>query len=250
MIVELNKRPPWSNEAVRHLGDALRDGVEPPTDGPSYADVLRWHFDLAVEVQGRVEERNWSILPELVTTKAARMETDLRVGSRPKTQDTLVQKLRQRPTLKLDSVSDLAGVRVDADMYLGEQTRLAHEIAEHFGADESAIVDRRDGAKAGYRAVHVDLRLPAGHVEVQVRTILQSIWANIYERLADDLGRGIRYGEPAVPPPGYDQAQADEAVQNSAEDVRDDRGASKRTGSITWTRTTRQRSVRMRCKRP
>lgn len=32
-------------------------------------------------------------------------------------------------------------------------------------------------------------------VEIQVRTLLQGLWANIYERLADGLGRGIRYGE-------------------------------------------------------
>ena len=125
-----------------------------------------------------------------------------------------MEKLRRQPTGKLNTVQDLAGVRVDADLYLGEQTRLAREIAEHFGADESAIQDRRDGAHAGYRGVHVSLRLPAGRVEVQVRTILQSLWANIYEKLGDDLGRGIRYGEPAVPPPGSDQAQADKAVQD------------------------------------
>lgn len=212
-IVDLSRPPPWSNEALRRLGEALRDDKEPPADGPSYDDVLRWYFDLAVEVQRQIEEGNWSIKPKLVTTKAARMETDLLVGSRPKTADTLVQKLRRRPALNLDSIQDLAGVRIDADMYLAEQMQLAREIAEHFGADESAIVDRRGGEKAGYRAVHVDLQLPAGRVEMQVRTILQSIWANIYEKLADDVGRGIRYGERAVPPAGYDQSEADEAVQ-------------------------------------
>ncbi|KBZ59341.1 hypothetical protein K875_04901 [Mycobacterium [tuberculosis] TKK-01-0051] len=215
--MDLMKRPPWSDEAVRRLGDALRDGVEPPTDGPSYDDVLRWYFDLAAEVQMQIEEGSWSIQPELVTSKAVRMDTDLRIGSRSKTRDTLVQKLRRRPTLTLDSVQDLAGVRVDADVYLGEQTQLAREIAEHFGNDETVIVDRRDGAKAGYRGIHVDLQLPAGRVEVQVRTILQSLWANVYEKLADEVGRGIRYGEAAVPPPGYDQAEVDNAVQRMQE---------------------------------
>ena len=33
-------------------------------------------------------------------------------------------------------------------------------------------------------------------VEVQVRTRLQHEWAEIFEKLADLLGRGIRYGEP------------------------------------------------------
>ena len=42
--------------------------------------------------------------------------------------------------------------------------------------------------------MHVWLRLPAGRVEVQVRTHLQCAWANAYESLADAFGREIRYG--------------------------------------------------------
>ncbi|GGI66943.1 hypothetical protein GCM10010116_62080 [Microbispora rosea subsp. aerata] len=32
-------------------------------------------------------------------------------------------------------------------------------------------------------------------VEIQVRTELQDVWAQILERLADQWGRGIRYGD-------------------------------------------------------
>ncbi|AQA25303.1 hypothetical protein BTZ20_5632 [Rhodococcus sp. MTM3W5.2] len=32
-------------------------------------------------------------------------------------------------------------------------------------------------------------------MEIQLRTTTQSAWANTYERLADRIGRGIRYGE-------------------------------------------------------
>jgi ppGpp synthetase/RelA/SpoT-type nucleotidyltranferase len=39
--------------------------------------------------------------------------------------------------------------------------------------------------------VHVD-NVP---VEIQVRTELQHEWAEFFEKLADHLGRGIRYGE-------------------------------------------------------
>lgn len=127
----------------------------------------------------------------------------------PETQDTLAEKLQRQPTLALSAVQDLAGVRVDADLYLGEQMRLAQEIAQHFGADDSTIRDLRDGAHAGYRAVHVWLRLPAGRVEIQIRTILQSLWANVYEKLADQLGRGIRYGQPPEPPPDIGMEEAE-----------------------------------------
>ncbi len=215
--MDLTSGPPWSKGASKRLGKALRDGIAPPVDDPSYADVLRWHLDLGAEVQAQIESASWSIKPELLANKAGRLTTELLVGSRPKTQDTLVEKLQRKPTLALGDVQDLAGVRIDADLYLGEQMRLAREIAEHFGADDEAIHDLREDAHAGYRAVHVWLRLPAGRVEVQIRTILQSLWANFYEKLADQLGRGIRYGEAAEPPADIDMEQAERAVRRMHE---------------------------------
>lgn len=138
-IVDLHSRPPWSNNAVRRLGVALRDGVDPPVDCPSYAEVMLWHADLAAEVQDRIEGRSWSASELLVTSRA-------------KSQDTLLAKLRRRPYLQLNTIQDIAGVRIDADLLLGEQTRLAREIADHFGADQPAIHDLRDHPHAGYRA--------------------------------------------------------------------------------------------------
>lgn len=137
-IVDLHSRPPWSNNAVRRLGVALRDGVDPPVDCPSYAEVMLWHADLAAEVQDRIEGRSWSASELLVTSRA-------------KSQDTLLAKLRRRPYLQLNTIQDIAGVRIDADLLLGEQTRLAREIADHFGADQPAIHDLRDHPHAGYR---------------------------------------------------------------------------------------------------
>jgi ppGpp synthetase/RelA/SpoT-type nucleotidyltranferase len=211
--VDLNSRPPWSNNAVRRLGEALRDGVDPPTNCPSYADVLLWYADLAAEIEDQIESGSWSMIAaELSYATSPRIIAELRVSSRPKTQDTLVEKLRRQPHLKLNTVQDIAGVRIDADLLLGEQTELAREIAEQFGADESDIHDLRDGAHAGYRAVHVVLRLPSGRAEIQVRTIFQSLWANFNERLADEYGRGIRYGEPVDKfPAGVDPAEAEQA---------------------------------------
>jgi ppGpp synthetase/RelA/SpoT-type nucleotidyltranferase len=144
-----------------------------------------WHDDLAAAVKSELQARNWGTLPP---------STRFDATARSKTHDTLVQKLRRESRLTLDQVQDLAGVRIDADFLLDTQLALATEIAEHFG-DKSVIRDIRAQPHSGYRAVHVWLRLPAGKVEVQIRTEAQSVWANTYERLGDLLGRGIRYGE-------------------------------------------------------
>ena len=46
------------------------------------------------------------------------------------------------------------------------------------------------------------------NIEVQIRTVRQHIWADLMERLADRLGRQVRYGEPPVPPDGMSEAYA------------------------------------------
>jgi hypothetical protein len=48
----------------------------------------------------------------------------------------------------------------------------------------------------GYRAVHVIVFPEGAPIEIQVRTEWQHEWAEFFEKLADLVGRGIRYGEP------------------------------------------------------
>ncbi|MFD4293111.1 hypothetical protein ACFWPA_17120 [Rhodococcus sp. NPDC058505] len=79
-------------------------------------------------------------------------------------------------------------------MTLDQQDAVAAAIAHSFGMDPSkAIKDLRVHHHSGYRAVHIHLKLRRAMAEVQVRTELQSKWANTYERLGDIVGRGIRY---------------------------------------------------------
>jgi ppGpp synthetase/RelA/SpoT-type nucleotidyltranferase len=183
--MDLEQEPSWSKGDLRRLGEALViDKTATPQGCPQYGDVMRWHNDLAAEVAIRIAVELWAAVPP----------DQLSISARAKTVDTLVQKL-QRTTLKLSQVVDLAGVRVDADMVLHQQTDLAQEIAEYFGAARATIKDIRATPHSGYRAVHVWLALPAGRVEVQIRTLPQSEWANLYEACGESYGRGIRYGE-------------------------------------------------------
>ncbi|WP_073695581.1 hypothetical protein [Mycobacterium sp. ST-F2] len=150
---------------------------------------MLWHNDLAGEVASILSTTPWRNKP---TGQFA-------VTARSKTVDTLIQKLERSPS-KLDRVQDLAGVRIDADMTLTQQTLLAREIADHFGPDRATTKDIREAPHSGYRAVHIWLILPAGRVEVQIRTLYQSEWANTYEGIADLVGRGIRYNQPSADP--------------------------------------------------
>lgn len=76
--------------------------------------------------------------------------------------------------------------------------------------------DRRDAPSAGYRAVHLVVTWDGCPLEVQVRTAPQHVWANAMERLADRVGRGVRYGDPPGDPAG---AASVEAMRRLADEL-------------------------------
>lgn len=126
---------------------------------------------------------------------------DVRLTSRLKNTGTILEKLRRSGGGSLPNIQDIAGIRIVVDATLDEQTALAERGAALFTGErrEPKIVDRRDDPSHGYRAVHVIVHAHDLPVEVQVRTRLQHQWANTFEKLADIVGRGIRYGEPPDP---------------------------------------------------
>lgn len=128
--------------------------------------------------------------------------TKLRLGqlgysatTRVKTTGTLIEKL-QRESARLSQVQDLAGARIVV-VNRAEQNDAVNEIREVFERLEGGckVIDRRENPSYGYRAVHLVVRMESVPIEIQVRTTLQDIWAQITEKLADRWGRGIRYGE-------------------------------------------------------
>jgi ppGpp synthetase/RelA/SpoT-type nucleotidyltranferase len=122
----------------------------------------------------------------------------LKGTSRLKTTSTIIEKLRRQTDMNLARMQDIAGVRLVIDGNRLDQDRVVARILELF--PDARTVDRRENPSYGYRAVHVIVRAQGWPVEVQVRTPIQDRWAQIVERLADVLGRQIRYGEPPTNP--------------------------------------------------
>jgi ppGpp synthetase/RelA/SpoT-type nucleotidyltranferase len=122
------------------------------------------------------------------------------LGFRPigrlKTRATIVDKLRRERTFRLKTAQDLAGARVVLTGDLRSQDHAVDAFrAKCAGACPApSVIDRRADPRAGYRAVHVVVKVDGIPVEVQFRTELQNTWAQTFERLADHLGRQIRYG--------------------------------------------------------
>lgn len=123
--------------------------------------------------------------------------------TRMKTTGTLRDKLR-RETARLSQVQDLAGARIVVADRAAQNEAVKRITSELEAAGCSCkSIDRREHPSHGYRAVHVVVQVAKVPVEIQVRTDLQDMWAQLVERLADRWGREIRYGGE---PEGFDTA--------------------------------------------
>ncbi|HEV2755682.1 MAG TPA: hypothetical protein VG318_07880 [Actinomycetota bacterium] len=163
-----------SNSQLDRLGERLRSGDAPSRD------------DLRLLQQFRAAHT-----PALTVVEAELQRLGFSPTSRTKTPGTIIDKL-VRETTRLTSIQDIAGTRIVPDVTLDEQDAIVSKIAARLGGK---VYDRRETPSHGYRAVHLVARVQTRRVEVQVRTPLQHLWAEVMERVADRFGRGIRYGE-------------------------------------------------------
>jgi ppGpp synthetase/RelA/SpoT-type nucleotidyltranferase len=113
------------------------------------------------------------------------------VSGRPaKSTSSIVEKLN-RESIRLSQMQDIAGCRaVVSDVV--EQDRTVSAIAAAFHG--VTVLDRRVKPSHGYRAVHLIVRESNKPIEVQVRTALQHVWAEMSEKCADTIDPSIKYG--------------------------------------------------------
>jgi len=120
------------------------------------------------------------------------------VTGRSKTVNSIVDKLRRMPSTRLAQIEDIAGARMVREMNLDQQDALVADICEIF--PDNKVYDRRVKPSSGYRAVHVVVRIGGVPVEVQIRTRVQDLWAQLVESLSDRWGQQIKYGGPPDEP--------------------------------------------------
>lgn len=204
MIVSLSEMYSWSKGTINRMGDAIRDGDA--FDEGLYTDWILWHTELIGLVEGVVQAELDDFLEEVAGQPmylyGFDKDSDLILSSRVKTVDTTREKL-QRQTTNLARIRDIAGLRVDGGFTLAGQDLIADKLVEALLAAGASRVDKRnhrESPHSGYRAVHLHVKAPAGLLEIQIRTLSQSHWANLYETVGDLLGREIRYMDSAHGP--------------------------------------------------
>jgi putative GTP pyrophosphokinase len=160
------------NSEVDRLGERLRHEVtsQDLTLLDSYRRGFRPAYDVVVD---RIRD-----------------ELGLEASGRPaKSTAAIVDKLR-RGTMRLTQMQDIAGCRI----LVPDITTQNQLIATLEGMFAVVIVDRRAKPSHGYRAVHVVVQDTEFPVEVQLRTDLQHVWAELSEKLADAFGMDTKYG--------------------------------------------------------
>jgi hypothetical protein len=163
-----------SKTQVDRLGERLKTGTPTELD-LRLLDSFRRSFAPAYE--------------HVVST--IRKEVDFEPTGRPaKSTTSIVEKLL-RETIRLSQMHDIAGCRlVVADIKAQDDavTRLLHALPE------TVVMDRRANPSHGYRAVHIVCQVEGQPIEVQVRTLLQHLWAELSEKVSDVVDPAIKYG--------------------------------------------------------
>lgn len=111
-------------------------------------------------------------------------------GRPAKSTGAIIAKLR-RESIRLSQVQDIAGCRIVVE-HVPAQDELVQALSVAF--PKMAVIDRREKPSNGYRAVHLVVEAAGSLIEVQVRTSLQHLWAELSEKAADVLDPLIKYG--------------------------------------------------------
>ena len=134
--------------------------------------------------------RSYTSPYEMVVARI-RNELELEPTGRPaKSTSAIVDKLR-RESVRLTQIQDIAGCRLTVTG-IEEQERVVALLTDLFS--DSHVMDRRKQPSHGYRAVHVIVNCEGKLVEIQTRTSLQHLWAEVSEKISDLVDASIKYG--------------------------------------------------------
>jgi putative GTP pyrophosphokinase len=122
---------------------------------------------------------------------AIRNELRLEPTGRPAKSTTSISDKLRRESIRLTQIQDIAGCRLIVTD-IANQESVIQSLKSLF--EETIIIDRRERPSHGYRAVHVVVKHSGKLVEIQVRTSLQQLWAELSEKFADVLDSSLKYG--------------------------------------------------------
>jgi hypothetical protein len=122
--------------------------------------------------------------------RTIRQRGEFPTGRLAKSTRSIVEKLR-RESIRLSQMQDIAGCRVVV-LHVMQQDQFVASLKNDFPG--AFVIDRRDKPSYGYRAVHIIAEISGKPIEIQVRSSLQHLWAELSEKSSDVLDPTIKYG--------------------------------------------------------
>ena len=142
-------------------------------------------------------------LQSCITTEGYTIGSDVEITQRLKRRNTVWDKLRREPTMKLSRMQDIGGCRAVLPSPEAVARVLQRFTANSLRRNGSAdrVLDYVESPRdSGYRAVHIHTRYRGRRVEVQLRTPWQHRWARVVEHLTSRTGIDYKSGDG---PPGH-----------------------------------------------
>jgi len=163
-----------SKTQIDLLGERLKNGSRTETD-LRFLDAYRRSFHAPYEK----------------VTRLIREQLKLETTGRPaKSTSSVIDKLT-RDSTRLSQIQDIAGCRVVVRDIV-EQLLYLIELNKLFpGARET---NRIQHPQYGYRAIHIIPSIDGKPVEIQLRSLLQHLWAELSEKYSDKFGQALKYG--------------------------------------------------------
>jgi len=134
--------------------------------------------------------RLWFSPPYEAVIAVLRAEGLTPTGRPAKSTTSIADKLR-RESMRLTQRQDIAGARVVVPD-LASQDEVVERLAARF--PQVTTFDRRKKPSHGYRAVHLVVMQDGRGIEVQIRTSLQHLWAELSEKVSDVIDPKLKYG--------------------------------------------------------
>jgi putative GTP pyrophosphokinase len=163
----------FSKTQIDRLGDRLKGDTHTESD-LRLLDNYRRSFGEAYEA----------------VVRAIRQRGESPTGRLAKSTSSIAEKLH-RESIRLSQMQDIAGCRVVVVNIVQQEQFVASLQTDFIGA---SVMDRRDKPSYGYRAVHIIAMISGKPIEIQVRTRLQHLWAEVSEKCSDVLDSTIKYG--------------------------------------------------------
>ncbi|MDF1761953.1 MAG: hypothetical protein P1U57_00960 [Oleibacter sp.] len=169
-----------SNSQITKLGDRLRDSELSEND-LTMLDEFRQTFSDVDEQAYKIIRDTLVKFDDLTITKRKR-----------KTQQSIVEKLKRQPKLRLPQMQDIAGCRIVIEGGT-QRAQNVNSVLEKAFEQQQWQIESKDRDEHGYHAIHIIVKMDAKFYEIQLRTYAQDVWANLVESLSDEKNT-LKYG--------------------------------------------------------